>query len=137
MQDKAAILIKQAVLLADKISNPILSPYHLTPSQFKIIKYILMFPPNAVRQTDIEEHFELKNPTVTGILQNLEKNGWIKRVQNPEDARSKVISATEKTLSLQQELKELGDCIEHSLTAKLSDQERQELIRILKKILSD
>ncbi len=135
--EKAAILIKQATLLADKIANPLLAPYNLTPSQYKVIKFLYNHPPATVRQIDIEQHFELRNPTVTGILQNLEKNGWILRVPNPDDARSKVLSASKKALELQGELNGIGSKIESGLTKNLTDTEHNELIVLLKKILAD
>ena len=137
MKEKAAILIKQAVLLADKIAYPILEPYELTSSQYKVIKFLYANPPASVRQIDIEEHFSLRNPTVTGILQNLEKNGWIERLPNPEDARSKVISVTKKALNLKDEMDNLGDTIESELTKNLSEDEHEELVFLLKKILDD
>lgn len=137
MQEKAAILIKQVVLLADKIAYPILEPYELTPSQYKVIKFLYASPPASVRQIDIEQHFSLRNPTVTGILQNLEKNGWVERLPNPDDARSKVISASKKALSLRAEMENLGDAIEKDLTKNLSEKEHEKLISLLKKILDD
>ena len=133
MQEKVAILIKQVLLLADKIAYPILAPYDLTPSQYKVIKFLYSNSPATVRQTDIEKHFLLRNPTVTGILQNLEKNGWIERVQNPDDARSKVISPSQKAVSCRAEMENLGDKIEQELTKALSEEEYSQLINLLQK----
>ena len=137
MQDKVAILIKQTVLLADKIANPVLAPYDLTPSQYKVIKFLYSQPPATVRQIDIEQYFSLRNPTVTGILQNLEKNGWIERIANPNDARSKVISITKKALSQKNKMDSLGDQIESKLTKNLNSTEHKQLISLLKKVLEE
>ena len=71
--DSIAILVKIASLEFDKVSNQILSPYELSNSQFKILKYILWQEDGAVRQIDIENYFAMTNPTVTGLVQNMEK----------------------------------------------------------------
>ena len=133
--EKAVILIKQAELLADKIAYPILEPYGLTSSQYKVIKFLYAAPSATVCQIDIEEYFSLRNPTVTGILQNLERNGWIKRKKNPDDGRSKIISVTPKALSIKSEIVGLGDKIESTFTKNLSSDEYKQLIAILKKTL--
>ena len=98
--DKIAILIKKLSLEIDKLSNPILEPHDLTHSQFKILKFLLINPENSVRQVDIEKFFSMTNPTVTGIVQKLEKKGLIERKINPDDSRSKILSPTEKTLAM-------------------------------------
>ena len=39
--NKTAILIKKLALEFDKMAIPELAPYELTPTQFKVIKYLL------------------------------------------------------------------------------------------------
>ena len=97
--DKIAILIKRLSLEIDKLSNPILEPYDLTNSQFKILKYLLMSPPESVKQVDIEHYFSMTNPTVTGLVQKLEKKGMIERKINPQDSRSKILCPTQRVLA--------------------------------------
>ena len=133
--DKIAILIKKLSLEIDKLSNPILEPYDLTHSQFKVLKYLLINPENSVRQVDIEHYFSMTNPTVTGLVNNLEKKGMLERKVNPNDSRSKILSPTQKTLDMKDLLYSLGEELEAKLTDVLSFEEKQELLRLLKKLL--
>ena len=135
--DKIAILIKRLSLEIDKLSNPILEPYDLTNSQFKILKYLLMSPPESVKQVDIEHYFSMTNPTVTGLVQKLEKKGMIERKTNPQDSRSKILCPTRKTIEMKDLLVRLGDSLEETLTGVLSSEEKRELLRLLKKLLRD
>ena len=135
--DKIAILIKRLSLEIDKLSNPILEPYDLTHSQFKILKYLLMSPPESVKQVDIERYFSMTNPTVTGLVQKLEKKGMIERKTNPQDNRSKILCPTQKTLEMRELLVSLGEKLEGKFTQVLSSKEKQELIKLLKKLLRD
>lgn len=133
--DKIAILIKKICLEIDKFSNPILEPYGLTISQYKIIKYLFLHPDEQVRQVDIERYFSMTNPTVTGLVQALEKKGMIERITNPNDSRSKILCLTQKTLDMKELLYSLGEELESKLTDKLTPEEKQELITLLKKLL--
>ena len=133
--NKIAILIKKLSLEIDKLSNPILEPHDLTHSQFKILKFLLMNSENAVRQVDIEKYFSMTNPTVTGIVQNLEKKGLIERRINPDDSRSKILCPTEKTFAMKNLLYQLGDQLEEKLAGPLTVAEREKLIDLLKKLL--
>ena len=83
-EDRIAILIKRIALSIDKFAGQVLAPYELSNTQYKIIKFLYRQPDTAVRQTDIENEFFLTNPTVTGIIQNLEKKGLVQRIPNPK-----------------------------------------------------
>ena len=99
----------------DKLSYPILEPHDLTHSQFKILKFLLVSPENSVRQVDIEKYYSMTNPTVTGLVQNLEKKGLIERKVNPNDSRSKILCPTEKTLAMKNLLYRLYYIICHHI----------------------
>lgn len=131
--NKIAILIKKIGLEIDKLANPILEPYDLTHSQFKVLKYLLIS--DSVRQVDIEHFFSMTNPTVTGLVQTLEKKGLIERRINPNDNRSKILLPTQKALDMNELLTRLGDELEDKLTDELDSEEKQELLRLLKKLL--
>ena len=83
---------------------------------------------------DIEKAYSMTNPTVTGILQNLEKNNWIERIENPNDARSKVIKLTKKALKQKEELYNLGDNLEKEFTKGLNKTEQNRLNELLNKL---
>lgn len=136
--DKVAILIKKTALVIDKLSNHVLAPYELTNTQYKIL--MLMYRhqgASPLRQADIETHFSMTNPTVTGIIQNLEKKGLVQRIPNPDDKRSKLLVLTEQALALKGEIYALGESLEKQVTSHLTPDESQQLITLLKKILSD
>lgn len=134
VDESVVILIKTISLEFDKLGNQMLMPYDLTYPQFKTMKLLFKNRPMTIRQIDIERHFSLTNPTVTGIIQNLEKKGLIERITNPEDSRSKVISITQKAKDMEEELTKLGARMEEMSTKKLSAEEREQLLFLLKKL---
>lgn len=75
----------------------------LTTMQKHVLKFILLETMHRdLYQKDIEEEFQIRKPTVTGILQLMEKNGYIYRECAKQDARLKRILPTEKAESLRQ-----------------------------------
>ena len=130
---KIAILIKKLALEFDKIANPSLAPYDLTPTQFKILKYL--YDHDNVIGMDIQNAYSMTNPTVTGIIQNMEIGGWIERVQNPNDSRSKIIKLTKKSLDKKNELYNLGEELEKEFTKDLTKEEQKQLLNLLDKMI--
>lgn len=132
IDEKVTFLVKACSLRAEKIGQAVLESYGITHQQYMLLRFIILNEP--VRQIDIEKFFLLSNPTVTGILSKLEAKGYIIRVKNPTDSRSKLVSASEMTKNMQEKLLNLGPQIEEELTDQLSESEYETIIRILKKI---
>ena len=133
--NKVAILVKKAALQFDKLSNPILGEYDLTASQFKVLKFLYTQPSRIARVVDIEKYYSLTHPTTIGLLDNLEKKGFITRMQNPNDARSKLISLTDMADGMQSELEGLGDKLESKMTENLTEVEKAQLVTLLQKLI--
>ena len=74
--------------------NEGLKKYDLTKTQRDILGYLHFTDKNPVIQKDIEEHFHISNPTVTGILNRLEQKGFIERKQSLKDKRVRTIVLT-------------------------------------------
>ena len=133
--DKIAILIKKAALEAEKVQTPILQSHDLSVAQYKFLKHLYNAPKDSVRIVDLETYYSMTHPAVIDILKVLEKKGYTMRVVNPEDSRSKIVSLTEKAYAQQQELEDLGDKMEESVTRNLCAGEKKELIVLLHKMM--
>lgn len=132
---KVSVLIKKCSLLFDKYINQLLLPYNLTNSQFRILMILFNANTMKVRQADIEKTLSMTNPTVTGLIKNLEKNNLVERIENPEDKRSKLLVLTKYAESKKDEFIALADSIEEEMTHDLSDKEVEQLYVLLNKIM--
>lgn len=135
-KEKVAILIKKTSLIIDKYSNQILSPYDLTNTQYKILMMLFHYPNKEIRQIDIEKKFSLTNPTVTGIIKNLEKKGLVERIINSNDKRSKIVKVTKLAISKQKEIEEIGESLEKKISSELTEEEYVMLSNLLLKVLA-
>ena len=133
--NRIAVLIKTASIEFDKMANPILADYDLTASQCRILKFLFLQQNQSARIVDIEKECVITHPTVLGLLDSLEKKGFVLKITNPKDARSKLISLTPKAKSMQSELEMVVAKIDHTWVENLSVQERKDLQKLLQKLL--
>lgn len=134
--EKVVILIKKASLEFDKIANPILQEQNLTVAQYKIVKYLLLHENEDVIQQDLEKFFSLTHPTTIELLDKLEEKGFVTRMKNPSDGRSRIIRLTEMAISKRDDLIEAGNILESRLTEGLTEAETKQLMKLLEKMLS-
>ena len=75
--------------------------------------------------------------TMTNRIDQLEKAGFVKRIHNPDDRRSVLISLTEPGFSIVEEA--VGAHVENQqrLVSSLSEEERTTLNQLLKRFLRD
>lgn len=107
--DIGYILHKAAMVSKNNFTNN-LSAYNLTPGQFTVLKVVSYNNQNTgLSPAIIAEKLDCDRPTVSGIIDRLETQGWITRLPNPQDKRSYIIKLTEKAnciLSLFEKIKE-------------------------------
>lgn len=135
--DRVAILVKRAALQADKVQAPILQSHDLTVAQYKFLKNLYNAPKDSVRVMDLENTFSMTHSTVIDILRLLEKKEYTTRIVNPQDARSKIVSLTDKAYAEQKELEALGEKMEKVVTENLTEDEKEQLILLLKKLIGE
>ena len=102
------------------------------------LKYLMENIDRPVYQKDIEDYFSLSGATVTNMLKSLEKNGYIKRVADLNDARLKQIVLTEIALEREERISTDVDKLEEGLRDNFTSEEltifRQYLDRVIQNI---
>jgi MarR family transcriptional regulator for hemolysin len=90
-----------------------LNSYGITPGQFAVLKVIFNHNGNTadigLSPACIADRIECDRPTVSGIVDRLEAQEWIVRMQNPEDKRSCIIQLADKAKDCLKELDEIHD----------------------------
>lgn len=110
----------------------------LTNIQKHILHFILLETMHRdLFQRDLEKEFKVRRSTATGILQLLEKKGYLYREPVKEDARLKRIVPTEKAAELRGELLENIRRSEARLRRGISEEDMEVFIKVLKQISSN
>lgn len=116
------------------VHKPLKSECIITPIQVKIIEYIMENNGNTVYQRDLEKNLNLRRSTISGILQTMEKNNIIIRVNSKVDARSKEIKLTDRCLSKVNFLKGKTIDFENKIKCGISNKELDVFFSVIDKI---
>ena len=114
--------------------NEGLRKYDLTRSQQEVLGYLHFTDKDPVIQKDIDEHFHISNPTVTGILNRLEQKGFIERKLNPKDKRVRAIVLTQKEQDLHEDIENQIRIMESKFENALGIEKQKQLLEILKEL---
>ena len=103
----------------------------LTPAQFGVLE--ALYNKGDLRIGELIEKVLTTSGNITVVIKNLEKDGLIKRMQDPEDRRSFLISLTDAGKKIIEDM--FPDHIENikSIFQVLTDDEKNTLKSILKK----
>lgn len=122
-------------LVLQKEGYQILRPFKLTDSQFNVLMLLYyQTEDGSMNQTRLGDMLLVNRSNVTGLVDRLEKSGWVKRLDDPNDRRVKLIKLTpegEKILS-QAEKVYTSEVIQ--TMSSFSEKERKLLARLLEKI---
>ncbi len=114
--------------------TPYLKPLGLTYTQY--IVFMVLWEKESVSVGELGATLHLDAGTLTPLLKNLEKNGYVTRSRSKEDERVTIIKITAKGDKLKEKCKE----IPLSLSCKnnpLTEKEAKELYRLAYKLLGE
>mgnify|MGYP000064839127 CR=1 FL=1 len=136
MEDEALGLIFKRIFHAvKKDTDNKMKEWELTMSQAIVLEYLNNTPSDNITQKDIEHHFNLQHPTVSGILKRLEKHGFIRTEVNKADRRAKNIFITEKAALVDTRAKKHQALMEETFVKGFSVREIETLRAYLKRVL--
>ena len=108
-----------------------------SPTQMRIIAYMLNHKDTDVYQRDLEGVLNLRRATVSEVLRTMEKNGIISRVISESDTRIKKIILNKKTDEIFQRKRKTFEEIEKSLEKNISEQDLNNFKKVIKQMISN
>lgn len=136
IDERVLMAIVRAAELFKKSSSSIFNKYGLTFSQYNILRVLDASEGGQNSISNIRRIMLFSGARITGLSQRLEKNGFILRKSAPKDERKKILEITSKgSLTLKNIFQDKEDLIKNSLIS-LSDEEKTQVLRTLKRILA-
>ena len=121
-----------------RLGDENLSHHAINLSQLRVLGYLSRFgEEREVFQKDLEEAFGVRRSSVTSILQNMEKSGYLVREASPRDARVKAVRLTEKGKALDESLRHFMQNLEEQMMEGLSDAEKKTVQKALGQMLAN
>ncbi len=74
--------------------NEELSAHGITYRQWEVLAWLSYL--GEVSQIELAESMRIEAPTLVGLLDRMERDDWIQRVQDPNDRRKKLIRPTDR-----------------------------------------
>ncbi len=99
-----------------------------------IIRYLYENRENDIFQKDIEKNFAIGRSSVTGIIQIMEKKGFIRRESVAHDARLKKVTLTEKGIKSHRRIEELITLQNEKMARGIEEEDLQVFLRVVEQI---
>ena len=84
---------------------------------------------------DIEEFLEIKGSSVTSLISNLERNGYLRRESLDSDRRYKKLVLTEQTLAIKDDITSRVNEYMHSMFAGISENDLEVFEKVILQIM--
>lgn len=117
-----------------KLNNH-LSEHGITLQQTIVLTFLwLNKDKELINQKSVEEHMEIKGPSVTSLIHKMVEKGLIERSQDEKDGRNFKLNITEKGIALHNICFSTFAQVNDSLIKNISEDEIQTLKHLLYKI---
>ncbi|MES0362297.1 MAG: MarR family transcriptional regulator [Anaerolineales bacterium] len=124
-------LLDQVARRLREIQRLTVSEVNLTPPQYQILRFL--WEQDSQPFKDLADSNGCTRPTMTGIVDTLEKKGLVTRQPNPDDRRSLLVTLSDKGKVLEGNTPDL-DLIYAKCCVGLSAEEFQQLGSLLEKL---
>ncbi len=135
LDEHTGVLIKKAARLFERVANMNLKELGVTYSQ--TIFLVRLWEKDGQNQKELIKSAGLKQPTVVGILDRMERDGLILRQQNPDDKRHYHFFLTEKAKKACMKLERQGVMMQSIATQNFETAEINQLNRTLQMVIQN
>jgi MarR family transcriptional regulator, transcriptional regulator for hemolysin len=104
----------------------------ITFRQWEVLAWIAF--EGGLSQVELADRLGIEAPTLVGILDRMERDGWLDRYSCPDDRRRKRIRATEKVEGVWTKMVDCARRVRATARAGLSDDELDSLKSICERI---
>ena len=123
------ILLVRAREVALSYWRDVLADMEFTEQQWRVLRVTAELGPLDI--SSLSQQTALHMPSVTRILQTLEKRGYVTRVRDEADSRRSWIDVTEATRAKIASASEHSEAVYSEITAAFAQIKMQDLIRLL------
>ena len=93
----------------------------ITLRQWEVLAWIAL--ENELSQAELAERLGIEAPTLVGVLDRMERDGWLDRISCPHDRRKKRIRATDKAQSVWTRMVDCARLVREQATQGISQEE--------------
>lgn len=127
-----SIVVTASLLL--KFADKFFGKYGITGTQFNILKMLREFEAEGLSQQELSQKLVVTKSNVVGLIDRMEKSGYVRRKAHPTDRRFNLLGLTAKGRKLVDELEVLYFKKINELMSDLPEQQKQAVITALENV---
>lgn len=126
--------LKRAYLALRRALEDTVKPFGFTGGQFDVLQLLMHEP--EVEHRDLQRRLAVTSPSLTNVLDVLEREGHVSRRASDEDARAKLVAMTSEARAVcySKEFCDAGDRLVERMFEGFSPEEREQFSRMLAKV---
>ena len=133
MQNLSYLIIKASRHLKNKLDK-VLMEYDITAAQFSVIIQIYSSE-QPITAAEIAQRLGADRPTISGIINRLEKKDIVLKVANPKDKRSSYLEIYKECNKLVDRIKTISDELTINIFSIYSKEEAKQLTGMIQKLI--
>ena len=127
------IQVLSAANVMVKESHRLVRPHGLTDSQFNVLN-VLGTAAEGVSQRELSDVLVVDRSNITGLLDRMEKLGWVKRTDHPSDRRVYLVTLTAEGRKLWQQVLPEYVAVVRRVTAVAPEAELKRTLETLRRL---
>ena len=126
--------ISKAAELVDKVRDKFYRNFRLSRIQFKTLYFLYLVEEDGFTLSDLSEKLNITRPSVTTLIDRMEKAGLVKRSSNEGDRRSIKAVITDKGKEIMDDVLPNNEIFKLSILDFLSEEEKDVLHKLIMKV---
>ncbi len=110
-----------------------LAPFGITPVQFYV--FSVLWLNDGIKFKDLAERVSMDGATLSGILDRMERAGYVARGEDPEDRRSLLVFLTGQAREKGPAIVQLADTLDREIKARFPIDEYRIFLNVLDQML--
>lgn len=115
-----------------KHATYIKTKYNVSSLEMEILQYIIL--DESKKMKEIGEHFKVKLSTLTSIIDKIERQRLVKRVNSREDRRVVYLEVSRKGLRLYNDYSSYIKIVSQSMQEKMDDTQYEAFLKVINKV---
>jgi DNA-binding MarR family transcriptional regulator len=107
--------------------------FDLTPIQYAALEAIYENP--GIDQARVAEMIGYDRATIGGVIERLEKKGWLRRLVSEQDRRARELSLTPKGNKIRAALEPIVEDLQKDILQPLSEADRKSFIHLARQVV--
>jgi MarR family transcriptional regulator for hemolysin len=116
----------------EQAMNDEMAAHGITFRQFQVLAWLAL--EGDLSQNQLAERLRIEAPTLVGILDRMERQGWIERRPDSEDRRRKIVTPTPKVKPVWERMAACARRVRARATTGLSAEDLAVVTRVMAKI---